>query len=330
MFKSSLLRTFYFIFKEIEIPLKGNLKLHLIKTKLFCMKKSFTPIISIAFLSIFMLLSFSGGRAASGDEGNTGAPGDAMNGTNPRTCQYCHSSGAFGPPNMSIELYDSAGTNKVTTYKPGLVHTIRVTLAATGTPRGYGFQMIDIKKTGNTSVKGFLAQASQTATNVQIATTSAGSTTPNRTYAEHKGISPSPIFNVKWRAPAKGAGAVVFYAAGNAVNSDGNQTGDGSTSTNQEFGEGTTATKDLTENIRFDVFSGSNTEGVSLLLTSDRARSVTVRATNLAGQIISFDKWEIATGDNIRTLRLGATRGVYLIQVIDNQRIITKKVISSY
>jgi hypothetical protein len=298
-----------------------------LKLKFFCMKKSFTPIILIAFLGLFISLAFSGGRASGADEGNTGAPGDAMNGANPLTCQYCHSSGAFGPPNMSIELYDSAATNKLTTYKPGLVHTIRVTLVATGAPRGYGFQMIDIKKTGNTPVKGFLAQASQTATNVQIATTSAGSTTPNRTYAEHKGTSVSPIFNVKWRAPAKGAGAVVFYAAGNAVNTDGNQTGDGSTSTNQEFGEGTTATKDLTENIRFEVFSGSNTEGVSLLLTSDRARSVTVRATNLAGQIIGFDKWEIATGDNIRALHLGTTRGAYLIQVIDKQTIITKKII---
>jgi hypothetical protein len=291
------------------------------------MKKSFTPIILIAFLSLFILLSFSGGRAASGDEGNTGAPGDAMNGSSPLTCQFCHSAGAFGPPILSIALLDSAGTANLTTYKPGLVHTLRVTLAASGSPRGYGFQMIDIKKIGNTPVKGFLVQGSQTATNVQIATTSAQSATPNRTYAEHRGVGTSPIFNVKWRAPAKGAGAIVFYAAGNAVNGNNDQTGDGSTSTSQEFAEGTTATKDLAKNIRFEVFNGGNTEGVSLLLTSEKAQSVQLRVCNLAGQVVSTDKWEIASGDNIRALHLGNVRGAYLIQVIDNQRVITKKII---
>jgi hypothetical protein len=291
------------------------------------MKKSFTPIILIAFLSLFILLSFSGGRAASGDEGNTGAPGDAMNGSTPITCQFCHSLGAFGLPTIKIELYDSVGTANLTTYKPGQVHTLRVTLAASGSPRGYGFQMIDIKKTGNTPVKGFLVQGSQTATNVQIATTSAQSATPNRTYAEHRGVSTSPIFNVKWRAPVKGAGAIVFYAAGNAVNGNNDQAGDGSASTSQEFGEGTTATKDLAESIRFEVFNSGNTEGVSLLLSSEKARSLTLRVCNLVGQIVNFDKWDIVSGDNIRALHLGSVRGTYLIQVIDQQKIITKKII---
>jgi hypothetical protein len=290
------------------------------------MKKHFTTTILGAFVSLFFLLSFSGGRAGSGDEGNTGAPGDAMNGATPITCQFCHSLGAFTPLTLKIELYDSAGVNKLTTYLPNKVHTIRTTLAATGSPVGYGFQMIDIKKTGNTPVAGFLALVSQPS-NVQVATTSAQSTTPNRTYAEHRGVSTSPVFNVKWRAPAKGAGTVVFYAAGTAVNGNQGQSGDGSTSTNQEFAEGTTATKEALENVRFEVFNGGNSDGVSLLLTSEKARSVSVRVCNLSGQIVSTDKWEIASGDNIRSLNLGSVRGAYLIQVIDNQMVITKKII---
>ena len=288
------------------------------------MKRTFT---FIAFLGIFATLSFSGGRAGSGDEGNTGAPGDAMNGANARTCQSCHAAGAFGPPTMKIELFDSIGTARLTTYIPGRVHTVRVTTTATGTPGGYGFQMIDIKKTGNTPVAGFLQQGFQTASNVQIATTSAGSVTPNRTYAEHRGISTSPIFNVLWRAPAKGTGAVVFYTAGTAVNRNGGQGGDGATSTNQEFAEGTTSTKEIDGVLRFEVFSQGNTEGVSLLLTSDRARAVTVRVYNLEGQIMTIEKWNIASGDNIRSIQLGTVRGAYMIQVLDNQTVITKKIV---
>ncbi len=284
------------------------------------MKKTFT---FIAFLGVFAILSFSGGRASSGDEGNTGAPGDVAN----RTCQFCHSAGAFGPPTMKIELYDSVGTTKLTTYRPGQVHTVRVTTTATGTPIGYGFQMIDIKKTGNTPVAGFLQQGFQTASNVQIATTSAGSLTPNRTYAEHRGVSSSPIFNVKWKAPAVGTGAVVFYTAGTAVNGNGQQTGDGSTNTNQEFAEGTTSTKEIEGVLRFEVFSQGNTEGVSLLLTSDRARAVTVRVYNLEGRIVTIEKWAIASGDNIRSIQLGAVRGAYMIQMLDNQTVITKKIV---
>ena len=292
------------------------------------MKKGLTFIrTALAFLSAFSLLSYSGGRAASGDEGNTGAPGDARNGATPITCQFCHSAGAFGPPTIKVELYDSIGTTKLTTYRPGRVHTVRVTTTATGTPVGYGFQLIDIKKTTSAPVAGFLQQGFQPAANVQIATTSTGSSTPNRTYAEHRGVSTSPIFNVKWKAPAVGTGAVVFYTAGTAVNGNSGQTGDGSTSTNQEFLEGTTSTKDVSDNMRFEVFGSPNTEGVNLLLSSDRARLVTVQVSNLAGQIISSDKWDITTGDNIRSLHLGNVRGAYLIQVLDNQTVITKKIV---
>ncbi|MDZ7879007.1 MAG: T9SS type A sorting domain-containing protein [Saprospiraceae bacterium] len=291
------------------------------------MKNRFTLFLFLAFCVPFFLTSYSGGRAGGGDEGNTGAPGDVVSGTTKITCQYCHSSGAYGPPTIEIELYDSLGTTKLTTYVPGKLHTVRTTLAAgAGTPLGYGFQMIDINKTTSKPVAGFLPQAAQAA-NVQIATTSAQSASPNRTYAEHKGVGNSPIFDVKWRAPAKGVGAIVFYASGCAVNKNGQQTGDGSTSVNQEFAEGTTSTKDVADNIRFEVFNDGNTEGVSLLLTSEKAQSVSLRVCNISGQIVLADKWAIASGDNIRSLNLGGVHGAYLIQVIDNQRIITKKII---
>jgi hypothetical protein len=290
------------------------------------MKTRITQFSILAFLGLLTLSSYSGGVAGNGNEGNTGAPGDVVSGSTKVTCQFCHSSGAFGPPNMKIELYDSIGTTKLMTYLPGQVHTIRMSMTTTGAPMGFGFQMIDIKKINNAPVAGFLAQSAQLPS-IQIATTSAQSPTPNRTYAEHRGVSTSPIFNIKWRAPVRGGGSIVFYAAGNAVNRNGNQNGDGSTSTNQEFAEGTTATKEATDITHFEVFNTGHSEEVTLSLTSQKARSVSVRVSNLAGQIVATDKWNIASGDNIRSLNLGNARGAYLIQIIDNQSVITKKII---
>ena len=112
-----------------------------------------------------------------------------------------------------------------------------------------------------------------------------------------------------------------------AVNGNSGQTGDGATSTSQEFAEGTTSTKEIEGVLRFEVFSQGNTEGVSLLLTSDRARAMTVRVCNLEGKIVATEKWDIASGDNIRSIQIGAVRGAYMIQMLDNQTVITKKII---
>ncbi len=56
-------------------------------------------------------------------------------------------------------------------------------------------------------------------------------TIPNgRTYAEHDNVSTPNIFNVVWTAPAAGTGNVT-YAAGNAVDKNGLNSGDGSSVT---------------------------------------------------------------------------------------------------
>ena len=275
-----------------------------------------------------LFLSFSEGRAAGADEGDTGAPGDARDGTTPVTCQYCHSAGAFGPPTMKIELFDSAGTTARTKYVPATVHTVRITITATGSPAGYGFQMTDIKKSDLTNLKGILPQAQQLATNVQVVTTTANGNPANRTYAEHKGVSGSKVFNVKWRAPAKNTGAITFYASGNAVNGNGGQSGDGATSTNLEVAEGTTATNELAESVLIQLFPNPTADVAVISLTSQQARTLGLRVVNLAGQTVRSESWQVFNGDNRRTLDLqNLARGAYMIQVVENQDVVSKKII---
>ena len=166
--------------------------------------------IFLALATISLFVNNAAGPAARQGKGYTGAPGDE-----PNTCVTCHSAGTFGTT-ATIQVFDSAGTTAVTKYALGKQYTLRMTItAASGTPSGYGFQMIDIRKSDNTNVKGFLAKADQAAT-VNITTITSG-----RVYAEHGARLASNVINVKWKAPATDLGTVVFYAAGNAVGADG-------------------------------------------------------------------------------------------------------------
>ena len=162
-------------------------------------------------LSTILLSSHAGGYAAAEGQGLTGAPGDTKltNGSDV-TCQSCHNSGAFNP-STTLELLNETGTTAVTKYEPTKIYTIRVTInAASGAPVGYGFQMIDIRKSNDANVKSFVAAQ---AAGIQLTTLTNG-----RVYAEHNARSSSKTFNVKWKAPASGTGIVTFYAVGNAVN----------------------------------------------------------------------------------------------------------------
>ena len=266
-------------------------------------------------------ISASSGYAAINDEGITGAPGDEMNGVNPKTCQYCHSAGAFGPPTMTIQFFDSTGTSAVSSYLPNKRYTIRTTITAgSGTPSGYGFQMIDIRKSNSANVKGFLASNQQN-TGIQITTLMKN----GRQYAEHDRKSTSNTFNVKWRAPAtSGLGTITFYAAGNAVNGNGDLTGDGATFKNAELPEGRVATNDLREDVQIKLF----TEGGTIIVQSPDTRSVRMQMTDLSGRVVLADTWRVTHGENQKTFNFGhLNKGIYLFQLIDNQSLITKKVI---
>lgn len=288
------------------------------------MKNSiYTLFTGIAILILF--LNSSSGYGAINDEGITGAPGDETNGANPKTCQYCHSAGTFGPPTMTIQFLDSTATNVVSSYLPNKLYTIRVTITAgSGTPAGYGFQMIDIRKSNNANLKGFLPSAQQNS-GIQITTLMKN----GRQYAEHNIRSTSNRFNVKWRAPAtSGLGIITFYAAGNAVNGNNDLTGDGATFKNAELPEGVVSAKDIVENTQITLSSNPVTEGVTINLISSKVRHLQLRATDMSGRTVLLEPWDIVIGDNQKNINLSSlSKGAYMIQLIEGQSIITKKII---
>jgi hypothetical protein len=273
------------------------------------------------------LISNSSGKAASDGEGMTGAPGDRFQANgNAVTCQFCHNGGAFNPT-AKIEFFNEAGTTAVTRYEAGKNYTIRLTITPTGTPAGYGFQMIDMRKSNNTNIKGFLPTASQNA-GIQVTPLTSGSQA-NRSYAEHSRILTTNAINIKWKAPAAGTGAIVFYAVANAVNGASGSSGDNGTgSINAEFTEQTSPVNELALSVEMAVSPNPTTEGVVLSLSSKISKKIEVRVTDISGKTVLSEKRSIQMGEN--TIKLDVSnfaKGVYMLQVIENQNLITKKLL---
>lgn len=150
-----------------------------------------------------LIVSNSSGPAANNTRA-TGAPGDGGN-----TCVTCHNnSGSFGDVSISFELQNGSGS-AVTEYKADSVYQVKVTVEnSSGTPAGYGFQMICLDDENDDNYNGWANPSA----NAQL------STSASRNYVEHNAISSTNEFTVDWTAPEEGTGDVTFYIGGNAVN----------------------------------------------------------------------------------------------------------------
>ncbi len=177
-----------------------------------------------------LMMGNSGGRAAAGGHGNTGAPGE-----NDKLCVTCHNGGPYGPTITLLEV--TKGGQLVASYVPGQTYDLELTVAASnGNPGGYGFQLTALDDKNNANVGTF----QNLGANVKE---SAAQNTGGRTYLEHKGgASATRTFTTKWVAPAAKTGAVDFYYIGNVVDGNGAKTGDngglGSSITLLEMGAG--------------------------------------------------------------------------------------------
>jgi hypothetical protein len=270
-----------------------------------------------------LFLNNSSGPAVAQKKGYTGSP--VKNGTTEGTCQNCHNAGTFNPT-AKLEVFDSAGTVAATSYQLGKVYNLRLTITAgAGTPGAYGFQMIDIRKSDSSNIKGFLSKDKQDV-NIGIDTIA---DTEKRVYAEHNAKLTSNIINVKWRAPATSRGAIVFYAVGNAVNATGSQGGDNGTApVNIQLNDATSAVNDLATKVTINIAPNPTSDRADIFLSSTESRNLQVRLTDITGRIVLTDNWKVVEGDNQKSVDLhNVAKGAYLIQLIENQDVISKKII---
>jgi Secretion system C-terminal sorting domain len=281
------------------------------------MKKIIYSFSAVALLILFV--SNARGPIVAQQKGYTGAPGDQ-----PMTCVTCHNGGTF-TPTATIQVFNAAGTTAVTKYALNTEYTIRLTINATGAPTGYGFQMIDIRKSDNSNFKGFLPKTSQAA-NIGIDTITA----TGRVYAEHNARLTTNVIDVKWKSPATDLGNIVFYAAGNAVNSGGSSAGDnGTASVSVQLPSPiTSSVNELADNINIQVSPNPTPSTVALRLDSKINKSVKVQVVDIAGRAIFSEKWNVTIGENQRSIDLrDFSKGIYMVQIVEGQDVVSKKVI---
>ncbi|MBK7148840.1 MAG: SprB repeat-containing protein [Bacteroidetes bacterium] len=164
----------------------------------------FTTAIAYLFLT-----SSSGGRATAANDDRTGAPGSSG------TCGNCHGGGAFGTVTLNIEIFSQGTSNPITAYSGGTTYDMKVTVnKSSGTPAGYGFQLISLTTPGNAPVSNPYTNLS---TNVKQKIFTSGGLNGRR-YVEHNGVTSNNVFSFRWTAPTAGTGPVRFYAAGIAAN----------------------------------------------------------------------------------------------------------------
>jgi hypothetical protein len=281
------------------------------------MKKIIYIFISIS--SFFLFKGNLGGPVSVQQTGYTGSPVDQSS-----TCNSCHSGGAYDA-SASIEVFNDAGTTAVSSYQLNQQYTIRLTIAvSSGSPAGYGFNMIDLQQSNNKNVKGFLPTAQQ-ATGIGIRQISA----TGNIYAEHSSRITSKIINVKWKAPSTNLGTIVFYAAANAVNSNGSESGDSPTAgVSFQLPAAPTGTYDISDKINIELSPNPTPSMVSVALDSKSAKSLKIQVTDMTGRTVLSENWAVTVGQNQRSLDFNTfAKGAYMVQIIDNQDVISKKIL---
>ena len=176
-------------------------------------------IVGIFSAAVFFFVPTESSRVAATSSGPstsfTGAPDE-------NNCTVCHS---------SFELNSGKGnftfTGVPANYRPGQVYPITVTINHPGAVV-FGFQMVEIDNIGKTT--GVWNLPATTPAPLQIRN---GIRNGNlRSYIEHTidGITPTTFdtksWTFSWTAPAKRAGRLRFYAAGNAGNDGDGPSGD--------------------------------------------------------------------------------------------------------
>lgn len=202
-------------------------------------------------------------RSTGAPPGRTGAPpGD--------NCTGCHLGTLnSGAGNLKIEF---AGGSS---YVPGQTYKVRVTLADPAAQR-WGFELTGrvgadkLAKGGNFSIDdSSRTQFSPGSTPGEYVTHTSAGTSP--------GTSGSSSWEANWTAPLAGTGPVTFYAAGNAANNNGANTGDLIYTTSLQISEAGTTVTGETYILPFLAYGGGWYSALYLANTTDAPATVAVQ-----------------------------------------------------
>lgn len=277
---------------------------------------------------VFLFSSNNGGRATIG-QGNTGAPGDQLNGAGqPWTCQTCHGTGTANSIQVTqtFEITDADGNDVFTGgYTPGATYDVKLTVnAVTGTPAKYGFQILCLNAAANVDgpeVSNWTAVSS----NVAIREAS----TTGRTYAEQESGSTSNEFTMTWVAPAAGSGDVTFYVVSNGANGNNDSSGDGATTGNFTLTEGeVSSAKNIDLAIDWSIFPNPVDAQLSVKVNTEESGQYDWSIVDVQGRALQFGQFDLAQGENVQTIAVAdIATGLYYFQMHKDGKITTQTLV---
>ncbi len=290
-------------------------------------------------MSCYMIITgYKEGAAQYGGYDCTGAESGLGN---PTGCT-CHSSGANAGVALTLE-FDSAGV-PTTHYVGGKSYTIKIT--GTNNTGGnlpyFGFQLGCIK--GSTSQTTPVNAGSFVAafpTNTHYAA-------PQSTYyvvgVVEQGTQLSPtsgtggngtIYSetINWKAPVSGTGTVSFWSVLNAVNGDGNSSGDSWNVHHIVISEWPTGlgVATIEENpLQLSIFPNPAKDKVNITYNLKQSTELTVNLYGIDGRLISnLENNTVTEGEHTQNLMLPSAikPGLYLIQLIADGQSTVQRII---
>lgn len=266
-----------------------------------------------------LLTGYSGGPATTQNQGYTGAPGDVeASGGTAWTCQTCHN----GPlqVTMDIEVFEEGTTMPITDYAAGATYDVKVTINDTDNgAAAYGFQIVSLVDSDESDVNGW----SSPGTGVQIATAS----NTGRSYAEHIEPSSTNVFEVKWTAPAEGAGSVTFYSAGTGVDGNSMNSNDGGSTATLNLTERTVGIFNATQlDARVHVYPNPVADVLNLNIESAFLGEVWTEIMDLQGRVADTRTVNLALGANQERFEVNdLNTGTYLVRLTKDNKVLTTR-----
>lgn len=250
------------------------------------------------------LVSYSEGPDFGGAGNRTGGPGSSGN-----TCAAsgCHSAAA-GNTHVAISLEDEVSGETVTDGKYIPLRTYIVTLTVhNASMSNFGFQAEVLDGSDN---------------NIGVLTAGSGQrtgTAGGKKIVEHSApITGTANTTFRWTSPAAGAGTATFYIMGNAVNLDGDATGDEpSAPYSESFTENNTSVSSVIKNIEISAYPNPVSNQLNLKLENTTKGNYIINAYALNGTRLFEDKVQINGTVYETSIQTGNwATGVYYVQII--------------
>jgi hypothetical protein len=258
------------------------------------------------------VLFFAGIDSDNGKAGATGSPGE-------NNCRNCHNTYALNSTLGSLTI-----TSNMTNweYVPGQTYQISVTVAQTGkTLFGLGFEaLLPSGANAGTLTAG-------TGTTIKNATVS-GNSRRNIVHQLNGGASSgSHTFTFNWAAPTTDVGVITFYAAGDACNANGTNSGDYVYTTSQVVNPAPAGiSEEVSAPFTYTMYPNPTTDNITVNYSLEESAKVQYVIYDLTGKKVQTEAATRFPGAQQQSIDVNALQaGTYLLSLNVDGSVITKR-----